>query len=377
MKGEHAMDNNNLLKIKNTANDLITDEFSVPIEIKETINKVVKNTIENKTSLLNNENLKKKLEIIVTPELQKGIEEGKFTKVKGALEIRDKETGQFVGKGKIEETLVSKADSDVLATVTKGIVNIAGQAQLAEISQKLDIIDEKLAAIGKHNWREKTAELSGAKSFIEDAVESLPNKYAVERINNEIADLIKLSNFFKKTIEEELDKPITYSLYNNVIEGFKFWEWKEENRQEYNSKYNSDVSKFVNRYGYLLDLYFQTLGLIGTCYQITNEHHHASKYYRQIERDINYFSVELTSRLVYLLNIQDIDEEYILFQHIIEKLEDRKLPNNLLNEMNIVNEKITESKYMQKNLVTQFDHLQLSYDVDPKLIMEGEDHDET
>src|SRR5699024_6742619 len=184
MKGEHAMDNNNLLKIKNTANDLITDEFSVPIEIKETINKV-------------------------------------------------------------EETLVSKADSDVLATVTKGIVNIAGQAQLADISQKLDIIDEKLAAIGKHNWREKTAELSGGKSFIEDAVESLPNKYAVERINNEIADLIKLSNFFKKTIEEELDKPITYSLYNNVIEGFKFWEWKEENRQEYNSKYNSDVSKFV------------------------------------------------------------------------------------------------------------------------------------
>src|SRR5699024_11711801 len=113
---------------------LITDEYSVTKEKKKKIKKIIKNTIKNKTSILNNENLKKKLEIIVTPELQKGIEEGKFTKVKGALEIRDKETGQFVGKGKIEETLVSKADSDVLATVTKGIVNIAGQAQLAEIS---------------------------------------------------------------------------------------------------------------------------------------------------------------------------------------------------------------------------------------------------
>src|SRR5699024_8553932 len=106
----------------------ITDEFSVPIEIKETINKVVKNTIENKTSLLNNENLKKKLEIIVTPELQKGIEEGKFTKVKGALEIRDKETGQFVGKGKVEVTVVLIVASDGQATVNKVIINIAGQA---------------------------------------------------------------------------------------------------------------------------------------------------------------------------------------------------------------------------------------------------------
>src|SRR5699024_12489171 len=97
MKGEHAMDNNNLLKIKNTANDLITDEFSVPIEIKETINKVVNNTIENKKSILNNENLKKKIVIIVTHEINNGIKEGKIKKINVACEILDTMLGTMIG----------------------------------------------------------------------------------------------------------------------------------------------------------------------------------------------------------------------------------------------------------------------------------------
>lgn len=126
----------------------------------------------------------------------------------------------------------------------------------------------------------------------------------------------------------------------------------------------------MHEYSFLLDLYFQTLGLIGTCYQITNEYHHASKYYRKIESKINYYTTELVSKLIYLLNVDGIsinDDTSLLI--IAERLKNRKLPKTLLQEINLNDIKVDEVKNMHKRLVSQFEEIQISYDVDTQLLM--------
>lgn len=142
------------------------------------------------------------MEITIKPDLQKGIEKGKLVRDKGSLVIRNKQSGKIVGKANLEESLVELKNTSPLST----IANLSGQIQMAEISQKLDIINNKIDLIGKFQWREKISELRGLKQSIEEAVESLPNKHAIERINDSIIQLNILSNFFKNTIEELLNK---------------------------------------------------------------------------------------------------------------------------------------------------------------------------
>lgn len=349
-------------------NDVATSNLSVPEELKQSVNAIIKTSIENKNLFLTKEVLEKKLEVVLKPNIQRGIEEGKYIMDKGALEIRDKATGQFVGKAKLEERLVKSTEKSPLSSIQQGIVNISGQVQMAEISKKLDVLNEKIDLLAEFLWREKISELSGLNSIIKEAVASLPNDNAIERINTSIKDLSFLSNFFKKTIDELLSKKIEYKIYDNILEGFKVWEWKEENRKEYTKKYNIEVQDFIREYGFLLELYFQTLGLIGTSYQLIDEYHHASNYFKRIEVDLYHYSEELMKELIYLLDIQLEDENYILPQFVIEKLEDRKLPEFLLEEISSFNNQLLASKNAHTKLVSQFDNIQLSYELDPKLI---------
>lgn len=293
---------------------------------------------------------------------------------KGALEIRDKATGKFVGKADLEERLVKSPEKNPLSSIQQGIVSVSGQIQMAEITKKLDVLNEKVDLLAEFLWREKVSELSGLNSIIKEAVASLPNDNALERINTSIKDLSVLANFFKETIDSELNRNIEYNIYDNILEGFKIWEWKEENRKEYTTKFNIEVRDFISQYGFLLELYFQTLGLIGTCYQIIDEYHHASNYFKRIEVDLYHYSEKLMIELIYLLDIQLEDENYILPQNVIEKLENRKLPDYLLKEINSFNNQLMDSKNAHTKLVSQFDNIQLSYELDPKLIEEGIDH---
>lgn len=161
------------------------------------------------------------MEIVVQPDLQAGIDLGTFKMDRGTLRIRDKTSGKFVGAATLEE--------NTLASIAQGITYISGQIQLAEISKKIDVLNENIDLLAEFAWREKTSQLIGLNTVIKEAVASLPSKNAIQRINDSIKDLSVLSIFLKEAIEEVINKSIKYNVYNNILEGFKVWEWKEEN----------------------------------------------------------------------------------------------------------------------------------------------------
>ncbi|MEK4298885.1 hypothetical protein MKY30_05565 [Oceanobacillus sp. FSL W8-0428] len=350
------------------------NDVSVPSELIDSVNKIIQESINNNDFSLNKDKIDDLWKITIKPEFQNGIDNGNLSIKKGSLEVRNAKTGKFVGKAQLNEMtteeLIKNNKPSTLSNISRNIASISGQLQMAEISKKLDVIHEKIDQLGQFLWKEKVSKVHSINSVIEEAIESLPNKNAMVRINDCIKDLMFLSDFIEETIEEVLSRKIEYKLILNFIDGLKVWEWGSKNRNEYNKKYNDEIQLFMHEYGFLLDLYFQTLGLIGTCYQITNEYHHASKYFRKIESKINYYSTELVSKLIYLLNVDGIsinDDNSLL--HIAERLKNRKLPKTLLQEINKNDIKVNEVKNMHKRLVSQFEEIKISYDVDTQLLM--------
>ncbi|WP_404469252.1 hypothetical protein [Sutcliffiella horikoshii] len=350
------------------------NEVSVPSELIDSVNKIIKERINNNDFPLNKDKIDDLWKITIKPEFQNGIDTGNLTIKKGSLEIRNAKNGRFVGKAKLNEIrteeLIKKNKPSALSNISRNIASISGQLQMAEISKKLDVIHDKIDQLGQFLWKEKVSRVHSINSVIEEAIESLPNKNAMVRINDCIKDLKFLSAFFEETIEEVLSRKIEYKLIQNFIDGLKVWEWRSKYRNEYNKKYNDEIQLFMHEYSFLLDLYFQTLGLIGTCYQITNEYHHASKYYKKIETKINYYSTELVSKLIYLLNIDGVSiNDDVSLLHIGERLKNRKLPEIVLQEINSNDIKVDEVKNMHKRLVSQFEEIQISFDVDTQLLL--------
>ncbi|MBM7572947.1 hypothetical protein [Aquibacillus albus] len=307
------------------------NDVSVPSELIDSVNKIIQESIKNKDFPLNKDKIDDLWKISINTEFQNGIDTGNLSIKKGSLEIRNTKTGKFVGKAQLNdmtpEELIKKNNPSTLSSISRNIASMSGQIQMAEISKKLDIIHEKIDKLGQFLWKEKVSSVHSINSVIEEAIESLPNKNVMVRINDCIKDLKFLSDFIEETIEEVLSRKIEYKLISNFIDGLKVWEWRSKYRNEYNKKYNDEIQLFMHEYSFLLDLYFQTLGLIGTCYQITNEYHHASKYFRKIESKINYYSTELVSKLIYLLNVDGISiNDDISLLHIAERLKKRKIP---------------------------------------------------
>ncbi|WP_117148889.1 hypothetical protein [Paraliobacillus zengyii] len=349
------------------------NDVSVPSELIDSINKIFQENLKNDFPL-NKAKFDDLWKITIKPDFQNGIDNGKLTINKGSLVIRNAKTGRFFGKAQLNEIrreeLIKNSKPSALSNISRNIASISGQLQMAEISKKLDVIHEKIDQLGQFSWREKVSSVHSLNSVIEEAIESLPNKNAMVRINECIKDLMFLSKFIEKTIEEVLSRKIEYKLIPNFIDGLKVWEWRSKNRNQYNKKYNDEIQLFMHEYSFLLDLYFQTLGLIGTCYQITNEYNHATKYYRKIDTKIDYYSTELVSRLIYLLNVDGISiNDDISLLHIGERLKNRKLPKILLQEIKLNVIKVDELKNMHKRLVSQFEEIQISYDVDTQLLM--------
>ncbi|MCM3322262.1 hypothetical protein [Cytobacillus kochii] len=350
------------------------NEVSVPAELIDTVNKIIRENINDINVQLNKDKIDGLWKITIKPEFQNGIDTGSLSIKKGSLEIRNAKTGRFAGKAQLNEMtteeLIKKNKPSALSNISRNIASISGQIQMAEISKKLDAIHEKIDQLGQFLWKEKVSMVHSINSVIEEAIESLPNKNAMVRINDCIKDLKFLSDFIEETIEEVLSRKIEYKLIQNFLDGLKVWEWRSKYRNEYNKKYNDEIQLFMHEYSFLLDLYFQTLGLIGTCYQITDEYHHASKYYRKIETKINYYSTELVSKLIYLLNVDGISiNDDVSLLHIGERLKNRKLPKIILQEINSNEIKVDEVKNMYKRLVTQFEEIQISFDVDTQLFL--------
>ncbi|UOK56132.1 hypothetical protein MGI18_13895 [Bacillus sp. OVS6] len=345
----------------------------MPSEIIDAVSKAFQNQTNFKQEIQSTGEVAQNLwEVILTPEFQEGVDNGDFIMKKGSLEIRNSKTGWFVGKAQLKEAeqTMEKIDkakqTSSLSNISRSICTLSGQMQVAEISKKLEAIDEKLDRIDQFLWRSKVTELNGVKSVIEGALDSLPNQRALDRINECILQLTVLSEFFESTIENILKRKIQYSLAADFIEGLKIWEIAKKNRTEYNSQYIKKAKEFINEYGFLMELYFQTLGLIGTCYQIVDEYRNAKKYYYRMNEKINLYSLELVNKLVYIFNIKGIGlDDNITISDISRKLDTRNLPLlDSIRENNIV---IESAKKMHSTLNTQFENVKVSYLVDSKL----------
>lgn len=214
-------------------------EHKKVVETKETVEEIKKTT----SSLY---------EVIMRPELQEGIDGGDYIWNDYALEVRNIETGKYVGKGElvksdavntkeVKTTITKECKQSVISNVTRSICSISGQIQLAEISQKLDILNDKVDEIKELLIDKKVYDLKACIEVIEKDTKLLPDNNAMNRINDAIGDLRKLSKFFEGEIKKVINKKVKCSIRDSFVEGFNIIDLLTGKTKEYNKKYINEI----------------------------------------------------------------------------------------------------------------------------------------
>lgn len=214
------------------------------IETKETVEEIKKST-------------KTLYEVTMKPELQEGIDCGDYIWKECALEIRNGETGKYVGKAQLKKsdaidtkeiktTITKEYKQPVISNVTRSICSISGQIQLAEISQKLDILNDKVDEIKELLIDKKVYDLKACIETIEKDTKLLPDNNAMNRINDAIGDLRKLSKFFEGEIKKVINKKVKCSIRDSFVEGFNIIDLLTGKTKEYNKKYINEIKTMTN-----------------------------------------------------------------------------------------------------------------------------------
>lgn len=315
------MDNHEIIEVKGELVIPSTDskyEHSEPITIPTSLLDAVVKGIQNNPVL--QETIKsskegtKLFEVVLRPDLQEGIDSGKLIWDGCSVEIRYAKTKRYAGKITIKKvelpTEVDKLKPSnamiTLSNVTKVICSVSGQLQLAEISKKIDILDDKLNSLIEDGWREKIAALQSATETINDARTEFPDINALARINSQINEVGKLAYYFKMTIDGVVAKKITFSVWSSFIESAS-QSWFGKNKDEYNNKFIEQIKELLGNYSFLIDCYIQAETLRGICYQVIGEYENAKKYYDRVEQVVSDSSHELYKKLIFLCDINDED----------------------------------------------------------------------
>lgn len=340
------------------------------IETKETVEEIKKST-------------KTLYEVTMKPELQEGIDCGDYIWKECALEIRNGETGKYVGKAQLKKsdaidtkeiktTITKEYKQSVISNVTRSICSISGQIQLAEISQKLDILNDKVDEIKELLIDKKVYDLKACIETIEKDTKLLPDNNAMNRINDAIGDLRKLSKFFEGEIKKVINKKVKCSIRDSFVEGFNIIDLLTGKTKEYNKKYINEIKTILNQYSFLVDCYFKSVVSLGVCYQILYGYNEAKEYYEKANINVNKFLLDISNKLVYLLDIQTINSsECIDLNNILEALVDRRIM--LKQELVNANSYMENINNEYNNLTRQFNKIEIKVLISDDELLKGDE----
>ncbi|WP_288221624.1 hypothetical protein [uncultured Clostridium sp.] len=341
------------------------------IETKDTVEEIKKSS-------------KTLYEVTMRPELQEGINCGDYKWKDCALEIKNANTGKYVGKATLEKsddidtreiktTVIRDYKESAISKVTRNICSISGQVQLAEISQRLDVLIDKVDEIKELLIDKEVYNLKACIETIDNDTKLLPDSNAINRINNAIGDLRKLSKFFEGEIQKVINKKVKYNIRDTFVEGLNIIDLLKGEIKEYNNKYVDEIKVILNRYSFLVDCYFQSLISLGICYQILYGYTEAKEYYEKARNDANKFSLELSNKLVYLLDIQTSNgSECMDLNKVIELLKDRKIM--LKQELVNVNSYMENISNKYNNLTHQFNEIEIKLLISDEELLKEEDY---
>lgn len=340
------------------------------IETKETVEEIKKST-------------KTLYEVTMKPELQEGIDCGDYIWKECALEIRNGETGKYVGRAQLKKsdaidtkeiktTITKEYKQSVISNVTRSICSISGQIQLAEISQKLDILNDKVDEIKELLIDKKVYDLKACIETIEKDTKLLPDNNAMNRINDAIGDLRKLSKFFEGEIKKVINKKVKCSIRDSFVEGFNIIDLLTGKTKEYNKKYINEIKTILNQYSFLVDCYFKSVVSLGVCYQILYGYNEAKEYYEKANINVNKFLLDISNKLVYLLDIQTINSsECIDLNNILEALVDRRIM--LKQELVNANSYMENINNEYNNLTHQFNKIEIKVLISDDELLKGDE----
>jgi len=281
-------------------------DVSVPGNVVDTAIQSFRTLAETREHLKAAKNAgEKTYKVIIKPELQAGLKSGELTWDGFSATLRQADNKRIAGQikvNKVEIDNLSKAQT-AISGITKLICSISGQIQLAEISKKLDKIQETVNQIREEAWRERISELNAHSQFVRNIQQRkfLYEDNAKVLIYPTINDIEKLLEFFKQSIENELEKNIKLNLFYSAGESISHFFRSKKN--DYNSNFINKFKELLRDYAYLVNLYTEARNLLYICYQFIGEYPIAESKYEDSVLFIQKTNAELYSRIMYNFNI--------------------------------------------------------------------------
>lgn len=293
------------LELSNTLNEKdikIRKEAEMDSQLIDGLVNLVKSKADFSVAKETTENAKDLYEIIFKPHLQEGINAGNFEWDGVSAQIRNTKSGKIAGnievsKHELEQVAPKKS---AISNATKAICSVAGQMQLVEITQRLDQISAKVDLLIE-NERDKTnARLTGTLKTLQKALMADDSSsFKFGRIDRCIDRLQELVDYFETKIDKNLNKEITKSKIDSIIDSFK--PAKSQDAKFYNS-----LKEWLDNSNYYIQGYVYSKLALAKCYEVIEGIEEGQRELYECKQVYDEYLSRMAQRITYLLKEKEL-----------------------------------------------------------------------
>jgi hypothetical protein len=284
-------------------------------------------------------------EIVFKPNIQEGIDRGEYLWDGASVNIRNANTKRFAGQIDVKKADLEKVFNDdkikkAISNSTKAICTISGQMQLAEISEKLEKISNKLDFLIENEKEKIRSKLTGTIKTVNKALDledDNPDKR--NRLNLCVRELEEMADFFKNRMNDTLDKLPEKRIIDSLIDSLKL---NPSKIKDY--KFSKKVNEWLNENAYYLKSYLLSHYALAKCYELLDGKSAWERDMHDCSSVYNDYTRNFSKRLVFLLKENSISmsnstDASIVLNKITEKDEHLLIKNGLVMMKDIIDNK--------------------------------------
>lgn len=243
-----------------------------------------------------------KYEIVSKPHIQDGLSSGNLEWDGVSAQIRNAKTKKYAGnievsKYELEQVAPKKS---TISNATKAICSVAGQMQLVEITQRLDQISAKVDLLIE-NERDKTnARLTGTLKTLQKALMADDSSsFKFGRIDRCIDRLQELVDYFETKIDKNLNKEITKSRIDSIIDSFK-------PAKSQDAKFYNFFKEWVDNSNYYIQGYVYSKLALAKCYEVIEGTEEGQRELYECKQMYDEYLSRMAQRVTYLLKEKEL-----------------------------------------------------------------------
>ncbi len=290
------------LELPNKFNEKIRKEVEIDAQLIDGLMSLVESKKEFSAVKETAENAKDLYEIVFKPHIQEGINAGNLEWNGVSAQIKNIESGKIAGNIEVSKHELEQVapKRNAISNATKALCSVAGQMQLVEITQRLDQISAKVDLLIENEKDKTNARLTGTLKTLQKALMIDDNSpFKLNRIDRCIDRLQELVDYFESKIDKNLNKEITKSKIDSIIDSFK-------PAKSQNIKFDSFIKDWLDKSNYYLQGYVYSKLALAKCYEVIEGIEEGQREIYECKQVYDNYLLRIAEKVTYLLKEKEL-----------------------------------------------------------------------